>query len=284
MDIVWLVLGILIGVLIAWWLLTKRCKTQLEEQEAWLNQARQQAEQDLEKERSAHETTKARLSDAEEKQSSAEQHAASSETELGTIRTELDQLKSMDAEAETERRRLESELEEANRQTTTLSKDLEQARTARDEAAEADRSRIGEFERRIDDQQKEIDRLQTELAARQTAAEDAAPAGAPPVSAPPASAPPAGAPSEDEERKDQAYGLASEAVSEPPEGPDDLTKIKGIGRVLEGKLHGLGVTTFRQIAEFSAADIDRINAVLDFPGRIEREQWVEQAKAFVDGS
>ena len=274
MEIVWLVLGILVGVLIAWWFLSKRCKTQLEEQEAWLSQARQQAEQDLEKERSAHETTKARLSDAEEKQSSAEQRAASSETELGTIRTELDQLKSTSAEAETERRRLESELAEANRQTTSLSEDLEQARTARDEAADADRSRTGELERRIDDQQKEIDRLQAELETRQTVTEEAAPAGAPPTSAP----------SQDEERKDQAYSSASESVSEPSAATDDLTKIKGIGRVLEGKLHGLGVTTFMQIAEFSAADIDRINAVLDFPGRIERERWVEQAKAIVDGS
>ena len=273
MEIVWLVLGILVGALIAWWFLSKQFKTKMEEQEAWLSQARQQAEQDLEKERSAHETTKARLSDAEEKQSSAEQRAASSETELGTIRTELDQLKSTSSETETERRRLESELAEANRQTTTLSEDLEQARTARNEAADADRSRIGEFERRIDDQQKEIDRLQSELEARQTVTEDAAPA---------AGAPPTRAPSEDEESEDQAYGLASEPVSEPSEGTDDLTKIKGIGRVLEGKLHGLGVTTFRQIAEFSAADIDRINAVLDFPGRIEREQWVEQAKAIVE--
>jgi predicted flap endonuclease-1-like 5' DNA nuclease len=74
---------------------------------------------------------------------------------------------------------------------------------------------------------------------------------------------------------------AAPAASEPPEEPDDLTRIKGIGRVLEVKLQGLGVTRFRQVADFTQADIDRINAVLDFPGRIEREKWVEQAKAFV---
>ena len=62
---------------------------------------------------------------------------------------------------------------------------------------------------------------------------------------------------------------------------DDLTKIKGIGRVLNKKLHGLGITSFQQIADFTPDDIDRVNAVLSFPGRIEREQWIEQAKAIV---
>ena len=62
---------------------------------------------------------------------------------------------------------------------------------------------------------------------------------------------------------------------------DDLTKINGIGQVLKGKLNKLGITTFRQIADFTAADIERIDAVLDFPGRIEREKWVEQARDMV---
>ena len=62
---------------------------------------------------------------------------------------------------------------------------------------------------------------------------------------------------------------------------DDLTRIKGIGPTLKDKLYGLGIMSFQQIAEFTPADIARVNEVLDFPGRIEREQWVEQAKAIV---
>ncbi len=62
---------------------------------------------------------------------------------------------------------------------------------------------------------------------------------------------------------------------------DDLTRIKGIGPVLKGKLNDLGIVTFQQIADFTAADIERVNAQLDFPGRIEREKWVEQAKDFL---
>ena len=79
-----------------------------------------------------------------------------------------------------------------------------------------------------------------------------------------------------------AYAAAS-PVSDGPDSAaaDDLTKIKGIGQVLKGKLNRLGITTFKQIAEFTEADIERVNAELDFPGRIEREQWVDQAREFV---
>lgn len=49
--------------------------------------------------------------------------------------------------------------------------------------------------------------------------------------------------------------------------------------MLNKKLHKLGITSFQQIADFTPADIERVNEVLDFPGRIEREEWVEQARA-----
>jgi F-type H+-transporting ATPase subunit gamma len=62
--------------------------------------------------------------------------------------------------------------------------------------------------------------------------------------------------------------------------PDDLEGgIEGIGPVIGRKLAQLGVTTFRQIALWTAADAERIGAQLDFPGRIEREDWIGQAKA-----
>ena len=37
------------------------------------------------------------------------------------------------------------------------------------------------------------------------------------------------------------------------------------------------ITTFKQIAEFDQAKIDRINEQLSLKGRIEREKWVQQA-------
>ncbi len=61
-------------------------------------------------------------------------------------------------------------------------------------------------------------------------------------------------------------------------GGDKLTDINGIGPVIEGKLQALGITTFQQIADLSAERIVEIDAELSFKGRIDREEWVAQAK------
>ena len=61
-------------------------------------------------------------------------------------------------------------------------------------------------------------------------------------------------------------------------GEDALTDIAGIGPVIAGKLIGLGVTTFKQIADLTEEDVERIDAELNFKGRIARENWIEQAK------
>lgn len=69
-----------------------------------------------------------------------------------------------------------------------------------------------------------------------------------------------------------------------PEGAaDDLKKISGVGPVLEKKLNALGITQYAQVAGFSADDIERVDAVLNFKGRIERENWIEQAKTLAEG-
>lgn len=63
-----------------------------------------------------------------------------------------------------------------------------------------------------------------------------------------------------------------------PEGPaDDLKKISGVGPVLEKKLNALGITTYAQVAAFSAEDIARVDDALSFKGRIDRDNWVQQA-------
>ncbi len=63
-----------------------------------------------------------------------------------------------------------------------------------------------------------------------------------------------------------------------PAGRDDLTQIKGIGPALKNQLYGMNITSFRQIAAFNQDDIARVGEELNFPGRIEREKWVEQAQ------
>ena len=68
------------------------------------------------------------------------------------------------------------------------------------------------------------------------------------------------------------------------DGEDDLTRIKGLGPKLAASLTGLGVTRFDQIAAWSEADIDRIDAQLGrFEGRIRRDAWVDQAKLLAAG-
>ena len=62
-------------------------------------------------------------------------------------------------------------------------------------------------------------------------------------------------------------------------GADDLKVLSGVGPALEKKLHEAGVTTFAQIAAWNADDIAAMDEKLSFKGRIEREGWVEQAKA-----
>lgn len=65
----------------------------------------------------------------------------------------------------------------------------------------------------------------------------------------------------------------------PTKGADDLTRIKGIGPKLVGTLHELGVTSLEQIANWTEADVARIDSELGrFQGRIERDGWIEQAR------
>lgn len=60
---------------------------------------------------------------------------------------------------------------------------------------------------------------------------------------------------------------------------NDLKLIKGIGKGIEEKLNNIGIYNFKQISNLTAADITLItNLIKFFPGRIERDKWVEQAK------
>lgn len=81
-----------------------------------------------------------------------------------------------------------------------------------------------------------------------------------------------------------------EPVAAPKPAPatsgaaDDLRLMKGVGPKLATLLGTLGVTRFDQIAGWSAADIETIDAQLGtFKGRIERDNWVEQASLLAKG-
>ena len=64
---------------------------------------------------------------------------------------------------------------------------------------------------------------------------------------------------------------------------DDLKLIKGIGKQNEARLHGLGIWHFEQIAAWTGEHAKWVGSYLAFAGRIEREQWISQAKELASG-
>jgi predicted flap endonuclease-1-like 5' DNA nuclease len=58
---------------------------------------------------------------------------------------------------------------------------------------------------------------------------------------------------------------------------DNLKQIKGIGPKIEASLYALGIFHIDQIAGWTRANVDWVDAQLAFKGRIRRERWVEQA-------
>lgn len=67
------------------------------------------------------------------------------------------------------------------------------------------------------------------------------------------------------------------------EEADNLKQINGIGANVARKLNNLGIYTFKQIANFTAEDMVKVNEAIEFfPGRILKDNWVGQAKKLVE--
>ena len=64
-----------------------------------------------------------------------------------------------------------------------------------------------------------------------------------------------------------------------PKEVDDLKKVNGVGKVLEGKLQEIGIYRFRQIANWDKSLMAEFSNRLAFPGRVERDEWKKQAIA-----
>lgn len=89
-------------------------------------------------------------------------------------------------------------------------------------------------------------------------------------------------------KKASASGTATksagpERLSKPQGTADDLKLISGVGPKLEKTLNDLGFWHFSQIAKWKKADIAIVDDELRFKGRIERDDWVKQAKALAKG-
>ncbi|MDX2258412.1 MAG: hypothetical protein NW205_05790 [Hyphomicrobiaceae bacterium] len=84
--------------------------------------------------------------------------------------------------------------------------------------------------------------------------------------------------------------MAAPAVAPPPvaspsaQAPaDDLERISGIDAATARILAANGVTAFKQIAGWTAADVARIDAAIGTPGAVSRGGWIEEANILARG-
>ena len=116
-------------------------------------------------------------------------------------------------------------------------------------------------------------------------AEPAAAFKAPEAQAPAATAPAAKAPvtASAKPAKPSLEDKNRPAGIDRPAAVDDLKLISGVGPKIEGILHTLGIFTFAQVASWKKAEREWVDGYLSFHGRIDRDDWVKQAKALAKG-
>jgi predicted flap endonuclease-1-like 5' DNA nuclease len=67
------------------------------------------------------------------------------------------------------------------------------------------------------------------------------------------------------------------------EDKEDLTIIKGVGPFIQEKLNELGIYTIEQISDFTIDTVIKVTEAIEyFPGRIQRDFWVEQANQILN--
>jgi predicted flap endonuclease-1-like 5' DNA nuclease len=173
-----------------------------------------------------------------------------------------------------ERDRLRTELGAARDAHAELEASLAECR----KLADARASRVRELDQAEAGSRQRIARLEGELASAKGAAEAQAPPDRPtaPAAAPQTVAAPAATPAE-------GHGGTPAWLAGPEGQADDLQRIRGIGPSIEKTLHELGIHHFRQIAGFTPDNVAWVSQRLRFKGRIEREDWIGQAKKLVAG-
>ncbi len=89
----------------------------------------------------------------------------------------------------------------------------------------------------------------------------------------------------EKQTKKEAKAAASKEEKGAASGTegDDLSLLSGVGPVLEKKLREAGITTFKQIAELTPEQAQELDKKLKLGGRIEREEWIEQARELMAG-
>ena len=85
-------------------------------------------------------------------------------------------------------------------------------------------------------------------------------------------------------RRSEKLGFLQSIVGEgTSDQKDDLKEISGVGPVYEEKLNSIGIFTFEQVSKLTPESIKAIEELTKyFPGKIEREDWISQAKNLMD--
>jgi predicted flap endonuclease-1-like 5' DNA nuclease len=171
-----------------------------------------------------------------------------------------------------ERDRLQTELRVARDAQARLEASVAESQ----KLADARAGRVRELEQAEVGSRQQIARLEGELRSIRAAAEREAPPE-------PAKATVAAPQVLAELSAEGAVGTPPSALAAPEGVPDDLKQISGIGPGIEKILHELGIYHFRQIARFTPDNVAWVNQRLRFKGRIEREDWIGQAKKLAVG-
>jgi small subunit ribosomal protein S2 len=75
-----------------------------------------------------------------------------------------------------------------------------------------------------------------------------------------------------------------EQLSAPRGAPDDLTKLTGVGPQLEKKLNDAGIYHYWQLAAMKPGDVTKVDADLKLHGRIDRDNWITQARTLIEAA
>jgi predicted flap endonuclease-1-like 5' DNA nuclease len=91
--------------------------------------------------------------------------------------------------------------------------------------------------------------------------------------------PPESATHDPVEARSRVAEIASRTAGEGDIPADDLVRIHGVGPKIARLLVSMDITSFRQVARFTAEDVAVVNDALEvFPGRIERDDWMSSAR------
>ncbi len=261
------------------------------------------ARAELDRQASAVKAESVRLAAAAAAKAEADRQAAAAKAELDRLAAEAAAKAEADrqaaaAKAELDRLAAEAAAKaEADRQAAAAKAELDRLAAEAAAKAEADRQAAAakaesdrlaaeaaakaEADRKAAAAKAELDRLAAEAAAKVEADRQAAAAKAKSDRL----AAEATAKPEADRQPDASVGpgVVPAALAAPNGAADDLKLIKGIGPRNEKTLNGLGVYHFSQIADWTPDNAIWMGHHMAFPGRIERESWIPQAKLLAAG-